>query len=123
VPQVNSRYVSGPADERVYRAADAASMPAVATSGFDGAAFAWRWIVAPEAASNKMCEVILRIGGSGPDWLGADVRVLVTNVSLVPRAGTWWTIGRLDFPSVSGLDETWLTGTLVGALKLARSLA
>jgi hypothetical protein len=123
MPRVSSHYVSGPGDEPVYRAADAAEMPAVVTSGFDGSAFAWRWIVSPEASSNKMSEVILRVGGSGPGWLGADVRVVVTNASLVPRAGTWWTVGRVDFLAASGMDETWLADKLSIALTLAHSKA
>jgi hypothetical protein len=123
MPRVNSHYVSGPGDEPVYRAADAAEMPAVVSSGFDGAAFAWRWTISPEARSDRMCEVILRVGGSGPDWLGADVRVVVTQVSPVPRAATWWTVDRVDFLAASGIDETWLTEKLATALELAHSVA
>jgi len=43
MPLINTRYVSGPLDVEVYRAAAEAQMPAVVISSFDGACWVRRW--------------------------------------------------------------------------------
>ena len=60
MPQINTHYVSGPMDELVYEAAEAAGLPDLVVAGFDGEALAWRWNVA-RAAIQEARDILLRI--------------------------------------------------------------
>jgi hypothetical protein len=122
LPLINRHFVSGVFDEAVYRAADAAEMPSTLSSGFDGDACVWRWM-SPLNSGSKMCEVLFRLGRGSPGTLGAEVGVLVSTASVVPRSPEWRSVARGSCVANVGIDEKWLTEQLAIARDLAKSLA
>jgi hypothetical protein len=117
MPLINTRYVSGPLDEVVYRVADAAGMPAIVISGFDGAWFAWRWPLS--ATSAEVRDVILRFRAAAVDRFTAEVAVEVGSFSPVPRRSEWHRVDQRSVASPAAIDEAWLAEALSSARDLA----
>ena len=114
LPKINARYVAGPLDEVVYRAAEAAEMPSVVVSVYDGGQFTWRWRLSA-GSGPEVGEVVLSIGPRATGGFVARVGVETSRPSPSPRRSRWQLVGQVSVPSVSALDETWLTEQLRNA--------
>jgi len=118
MPRINTRYASGPLDEVVYGAAEAAGMPLSVISGYDGVGFAWRWRMG-DAERAELRDVVFRIRPSPADVFTAEVAVEGSSHSPVPKPSTWSSVARKDLPSPAALDESWLTTELRAAAERA----
>ncbi|MBI4213367.1 MAG: hypothetical protein HY534_03590 [Chloroflexi bacterium] len=110
MPKINTRYVSGPLDQKIYRAADAAEMPELVVSSFNGGALEWRWQVST-SESNELQEVILQLTApQGSRALAAVYFVAASPGSRKPAA--WHCVGTTAAQTAAEIDEGWLESTL-----------
>jgi len=122
IQKVNTAYVSGPIDELVFAAADAAGLPELVTSGLDSGWFAWHWDVTP-ARSTARAEVVLRLMKSIANH---DVVFAVT-VRLYfahrPEHDQGSFVDHARAATPFDVDPDWLAATLHTACTMARQQA
>jgi hypothetical protein len=111
MPRINTRFAAGLLDELVYRAAEAAGMPELVVSRYDGAGFVWEWMISPWSAA-EVSSVVFRVRPRAGGGFMAEVGVVTSLPSPTPRASAWHAIGQTTAASLPALDETWLTQQL-----------
>lgn len=113
MPKINTRYVSGPLDEKVYRAAAAAKMPELVVSSFNGETLEWRWRVS-SSESHELREVALQLSApQGSRALAAVYFVVTSPGSRKPAA--WHLVSTTAAETAAEIDEGWLESALRGA--------
>lgn len=117
MPLMNTRYVAGPLDEAVYRAAEQAGMPAVVISGFDGEGWVWRWTLS-RWDSQELRDVLLRVRPIGPGSFKAEVGVEVSSYAPVPCRSKWRAVDQQSLRHFK-VDEAWVAEKLRTARELA----
>ena len=118
IPRINTHYISGPSDELVFRAADAADLPDLVISGFDGDAQVWRWNVTPPGARAQQ-EVMLRIVVPVPGIAAVEVYARVSEAAggnaafgPPPKWNRPRLIARENTTGPSAIDPEWLAAGL-----------
>jgi hypothetical protein len=120
MPRINTRYVSGPVDEVVYEAADAAGLPELVISGFDGEAQAWQWNVTP-VGTRGVRTVSLRIIVPVPGRATVDV-VASASGDRGGKRSRASLVGRTHTTGPAAMDRAWLSATLAAARDAAQRL-
>lgn len=117
MPKITTHYVSGPADVVVYAAADAAGLPELVTSAFDGQGTFWRWDVTPPER-HSIVNVVLLMVWMAPGRVAIRVGVPVTDQRA--PAQRFNLLDQTESSTPAAVDPTWLTATLRAALQTAK---